>query len=147
MSEFTLDTSGTVTIDGVRVGWRVETSPSGFYLDPFTQGYVEAALEFAASGKIVPHNWYRGPNNICARYDSLAPETLARIMADCAKVSRLPEWKITRQSPDVGAGKWFWRERQQGDLADFPPLTPYLGDDGRVYLREAAHSPQQGGER
>lgn len=67
-------------------------------------------------------------------FHHLAPETLTRIMEDCEAARRqpYPGGPYTR-------GDWFWDDRQAGRLArTFPPLAPYLGDDGKVYLREAA---------
>lgn len=92
-------------------------------LDSFTRGYIAALLGTMASGR-------------------LAPETLAQIMEDCAEF----------RSPKVGAADWFvfdrltggdfWRDRQGRQLTRyssrrFPPLTPYLGNDGLIYLKEA----------
>lgn len=128
----TLDTSGVVTIDGVRVGWSVETSPSGFYLTPFDQGYIEALfadVQLQGTSRI-PH--------FPLAFSDLVPETLAAILKDCAAWAALwpTAWESARLS--TVSGRLFWRDRSApgwSEAAHFPPLTPYLGDDGKVYLR------------
>jgi hypothetical protein len=68
-----------------------------------------------------------------------APETLARIMEDCARPQNFAAGlRIKTGSPE---GRNFWTARQSGQLtgawgAALPPLTPYVGGDGKVYLRE-----------
>lgn len=60
-------------------------------------------------------------------FSDLAPETLARIIADCeaAQVAQADHsYKST--------GLEFWMVRQRGHVASFPPLTVQLGDDGKV---------------
>lgn len=112
-------------------------------LDPFTQGYIEAlfdelgsALHKRAAEKFYTLNWN-------ARFSDLAGETVQRIIEDCERFA--PKLHIPA---DAQAGSWFWEWRQEGWLSatpdaraemirGFPRLTPYLGDDGMVYLREA----------
>lgn len=71
-------------------------------------------------------------------FSDLAPETLAAIRKDCAAAND-GKWLGYRDT--AGCGAMFWKERQQGflngDGPKFPPLTVSLGDDGKVYLREA----------
>lgn len=95
------------------------------HLDAFTQGYVEAVLR-AAEDTL-------GGFTICGvGFRDLAPETLARIIADCeARADSLgAPWK-TRW-----LGQQFWEMRQRNEFAggsyDWPPLTVQLGDDGKV---------------
>lgn len=86
-------------------------------LDPFTQGYIAALLGTMASGH-------------------LAPETLAQVMEDCALFCTRP----ARQGfvNFVSLGEDFWRMRSRSShLPHFPPLTPYMGDNGLIYLKEA----------
>lgn len=147
---FTLDTSGHVK-GYVRDFWPADektpqimpgryTAPNEWSvawtdLDPFTQGYVEALLAFAASGPAIPHGWYVDPNEARARFRDLAPETLQRILTDCAArlAQATPPYPNTREE---GARTWIRRQAGKLKLHGFPPLTPYLGDDGKVYLRE-----------
>lgn len=129
MADFQLDTSGCVVIPtddpryiGERWFWWSN-------LSPFTQGYVEAAL--TDLNTTVGRTW---------AFRNLAPETLAKMIADCAAWARErgPGWE------GVGPGQHFWRVRAEefdgfGPIAGldlkrrFPPLTLYLGDDGKVY--------------
>jgi len=133
---FQLDTTGTVdadkdqhiALDGqlyIGVGWGI--------LSPFAQGYVEALFaglppkeramtDGATVG--IPH-----------RFRDLAPETLARIIADCGPD---PQGYLYPTSARMGyqytfeGGHKFWTDRQAGVWADFLPLTVTLGDDGKV---------------
>lgn len=71
------------------------------------------------------------------RFDALHPATLARIIEDCERDQRQGfNLGNGEDRETVAAGRLFWAERQTGNLFDCPPLTPYLGDDGKVYLRE-----------
>lgn len=64
-------------------------------------------------------------------FSNLAPETLVRIMEDCAaRLARSIRLGSTKDGAD------FWRARQRGGWeVTFPPLTPYLVDDGLIRLR------------
>lgn len=117
MTQFQLDTSGTVdaddgeyiALDGqlyVGVGWGI--------LLPFMQGYIEAALRSIGVD----------------RYDALAPETLSRIIADCERLAT--GWP--QRGKAASSGRKFWADRQGGVYVrnNFPPLTVTLGDDGKV---------------
>jgi len=129
---YQLDTSGAIERGEAYGGRCIWTD-----LDPFTQGYVEAV--FTGASVDLHAEWldrvdpYRSPG-----FSDLAPETLARIIEDCARF--LIAYPAARE-PDVpGArlvGGYVWTNRQGGDYPDFPPLTVSLGDDGKVYLREA----------
>jgi hypothetical protein len=81
-------------------------------------------------------------------FSDLAPETLARIMEDCERIQTRPISATHNWGTNTLAGKMFWRDRATGFAGlglepriryseVFPPLTVYLGDDGKVYLREA----------
>jgi hypothetical protein len=122
---FQLDTSGFVEdLNEGREPWVWED------LSPFCQGYTAAILEAAN-----------------APFHKLAPATLQRIMADCEA------WQASPcATGGAFAGKSFWDGRQApwhskgardgsrywDTIADFPPLTVTPGDDGLIYLREAA---------
>ncbi len=130
---FQLDTTGFVQrwvpAHGDRQGYAGPSRMGWPDLDAFTQGYVEALktshpFAGAASGETSEDvlDW---------AFSDLAPETLARIIADCD--GRL------RQSGDFGAaqptavaGRSFWNNRQLNRRIGFPPLTVQLGDDGKV---------------
>jgi hypothetical protein len=138
MTEFKLDTSGEV-----RGGFLGLTAISWSDLDAFTQGYVEAMLdgiryERTSAGVNKGDHYRKWDERVnCVRsrllaFRDLAPETLARIMKECAsyRASRLG------RAMNTEAGAKFWAQRQAGGLDRYVPLTPYLGDDGKVYLRE-----------
>ena len=138
MVTLTLDTSG-------RVDGRAFDD-----LTPFARGYVEAL--FASTPYRVcsycglDHEIYGGcfsglkPSEMGLkperRFSDLAPETLATILQDCdaKRDPTAPTAELERRD-----GALFWNMRQGGTYAaTFPRLTPYLGDDGRVYLREVS---------
>ena len=119
---FQLDTTGFVDMRSRPVVRRWSD------LDAFTQGYVEAMFV-----SICPEE--DGSREMrTPRFDDLAPETLARIVEDCAR------YRAIVGGTWVGgpsAGRDLWAERQVGNFPLYPPLTAYLGDDGKVYLKEA----------
>lgn len=137
MSGFQLDTSGVVDapagqlFDGSRVGciWSD--------LTPFCQGYVEAMFadmdpDMRLSREPQEFYWVLG-------FRDLAPATVERIIGDCERYCAESAVPI-EDSRKCGA--IYWSERQDGHVSNIPtphpPLTPYLGDDGLIYLREAA---------
>jgi hypothetical protein len=132
---FTLDTSGVVegpisTPDGQRydaIGWA--------FLTPFQQGYVEALFASLPHGPRLIHPSHGA--GVYVRFQDLSSETLATILRDCEAYCAGHHRQNCHKSEVEGGS--FWRTRQAaGYVRDgrFPPLTPYLGDDGRVYLRE-----------
>lgn len=133
---FTLDTSGSV--DHVVAPGCTETGLALEWADlsPFVQGYVEALL---ADWRAALERGRRHPLplGMVPRFADLAPEALALILRDCEAWSH----QYTHPAFDPGPrvrGQHFWRDRNRAPFfRDFPPLTPYLGDDGRVRLREA----------
>lgn len=136
---FELDTSGFVhgwvQPHGERKGYAGPNRFSFDDLDPFTQGYVEAALTWAAERFSFEFKRDRVRH---AQFSDLAPETLARIVEDCAKA--LADWQQENQNaPEYGAR--FWKDRQADHLNGmeprFPPLAAHLGDDGKIYFKEA----------
>lgn len=119
MSAFTLDTSGFVPKPGPDpMSWMTPHHWGWNALDPFTQGYIEALL--TAFWNTVLYATRIKPRG----FRDLAPETLAAILKDCADPPKF-----------MTSGAQLWEMRQLNNLARFPPLTPYLGVDGKVYLR------------
>lgn len=136
MTEFKLDTSGYVKVTHEDGQWHRYVWSD---LSPFTQGYIEALFASAWAEpkfrsdwllrdvvKGVPEDEWRTDR---PAFSDLAPETLARIIADCA-------WR-QEKSPRLGSvkdGADFWRARQgeNGWPVSMPPLTVQLGDDGTV---------------
>jgi hypothetical protein len=136
MSTFTLDTSGAVPMGrgeniglaGVNLRWD---DPQ---MTPFVRGCAEGVLREVFEFATLPDGSPYG-------FRHLAPETLAAILKDCERLLEIGNrpgasgWDEGR-AREQGAG--FWVGRQGGVWAPtFPPRIPYLGDDGRVYLREA----------
>lgn len=181
MSEVSFDTSGTVWLLADRAPgatFAYDKPVEWSDLDDFTQGYIEAL--FAGC-----HTRPAGGNSVAeeADYDGfafsdLAPETVARIIADCAAFQTFPigEDPFLRDAPrsDIaiqhwlkqrgteaaaGAALWAYRSgnkdaflktsprvisivvlpKLEGAAKTFPPLTPYLADDGKVRFREASN--------
>lgn len=148
MSEFTLDTSGVVRVPIVAPNETVfHTDNRWSDFDPFAQGYVVALFASAEH----PNDPYKGSgprrpvlagdaptSSVIAwmplGFSDLAPETVLAIVRDCAAAQRL--WPHVTTTAAAGAS--LWTQRQAMVLAEFGPVTPYLGDDGKVYLREAA---------
>jgi len=124
------DTSGTVSGTGPDEYFNHINPWRWSDLSPFVQGYVEAMFaRLAASEGLTESN----PRPF--GFSDLAPETLARIVEDCGR--RVDGWP-----PHVGDAEWrslgarFWTQRSTPSrYQHWVPLTPYLGDDGKVYLR------------
>jgi len=110
---FQLDTTGDV--GPMPAGPMNERFLKWSDLSPFTQGYVEALFGAHFITRLA--------------FDMLAPETLARIIADCEARSA----RLLSVYCDKRGGHEFWEARQIGEApSDFPPLTVQLGDDGKV---------------
>lgn len=164
MAEFTLDTSGHVehphgSDDVSAIYWTD--------LTPFEQGYVEAL--FASLRErwltIASERQQDAWNLHYPAFSDVAPETLAAIRKDCAALHYVIIGCV--MGGDVARGRvaWEWRQRPEGHPKSpnmalhhrFPPLTVYLGDDGKVRLsppprggsieRESSSSADLGGER
>jgi hypothetical protein len=106
MTEFQLDTSGAIYENAPHYEATLWKD-----LSPFTQGYIEALLAGLPFSRLAFH--------------MLAPETLARIIADCEAMQA----KGLRDTPEVGRSAW---EVRQMGATDFPPLTVQLSDYGKV---------------
>lgn len=140
---FQLDTSGFVLpLKRYDPKWNAETVGYEWSdLNPFTQGYVEALfaseamLELWRSARPAMEAEKYGSHMLWVPgFSDLAPETLARIMEDCAAFRAVYAVKVGEERL---AGELLWRWRQAEtlggtDAARLPPLTPYLGDDGKV---------------
>lgn len=111
-------------------------------MDKFTEAYIECLL------------WADcGPDSECATCDlsDFADETIEQIKADCKAFqtvaeTELAEVDLTQAGHDFwltrnGHGAGFW-DRGLGKLGDnltaickkFGELSPYKGDDGKIYL-------------
>lgn len=116
-------------------------------LSPFVQGCMKAATEeldrllradpgnYLDGGEAVS---YIGPEEH-HRFDAWDPSALALILRDCEKGVGIETfvWGREYNANDAG-GRCFWSDRQAGRWPDFPPQQPYLSDEGRVCLRDAA---------
>lgn len=92
-------------------------------LNAFSRGYIEALF-----ASICPEEDGSRPI-LQASFSDIAPETLARIIADCAA---FPSWSGRCDHSSHG-GEVFFAQRQRGQWPDsFPPLTITLGDNGKV---------------
>lgn len=122
---FQFDTSGSVRLKPDNGRIRQNTLWSD--LSPFMQGYVEAMLTDPTIG----HRIY----GLGHAFRYFAPETLARIIEDCETWVLLGYKPFDPDRSDFDQGRDFYSERQAGQWVDFPPQTPYLGEDGKVYLK------------
>jgi hypothetical protein len=157
MPRFILDTFGVVSVDTrVSEGRAPGTSHPVVItawrdLDTFTQGYVEAMF-FTSTGD--------DGEAFRQGFSDLAPETLARIIADCAAFQEGSAWLravnaakgcafpgedqagrdfwFTRNGHGCGFWDGDWPEPHAEHLTDaartFGYVDAYLGDDGKVYL-------------
>ena len=75
----------------------------------------------------------------CPGFSDLAPETLALILKDCASHPNAQPHKFPNDPErQCRSGRNFWEDRQDGSWGStYPPLTPYLRDDGKVDLKES----------
>lgn len=131
---------------------QTQTTPA---LDSFTRAYIEAALWSSTDDNDVP---------LDSQYDEsdIAPETLAKIVADCERFQEqcselLTDENCSRVSGECtidemaghdfwltrnghGAGFWDgnWNEPAATRLTDaahaFGFCDLYVGDDGRLYI-------------
>lgn len=137
-------------------------------LDEFTQGYIEAMFFTSGEPGTTRETWDPETQSSLpgdVGFDDLAPETLARFIADCVQFQALHPLMLEEAysrddySP-VQAGRDFWftrnghgvgfwdREQLKGEVDIGEALTVvtkatwsnrdvYLGDDGRIY-----HAPK-----
>lgn len=115
-------------------------------LDAFTRAYLECALW---SSLIDAETEEYGDTNHLI--EDLAPEALAQAVADCAKFQADNFEDIYRLEKEAGHDFWltrnchgagFWDGDWPEDVGKrltnaahaFGELSPYVGDDGKVYL-------------
>lgn len=119
-------------------------------MDKFTEAYIEALL------------WADcGPDSECseAHLSDFAPETIKQIESDCAAFQAVAKRSLdlaydyaTKEYNEASAGHDFWLTRNghgagfwdrglgavgdqlTKDAKTFGELSPYWGDDGRIYL-------------
>ncbi len=127
MPEFVLDTSGRVecAVSFQPIGWAIWPD-----LDAFTAGYIEALFFTECAQGVTTEEWQGSaehdegsiPGDV--GFADLAPETLARIIADCAKFQGSPDdekahtaWVVWREGAglyaddETKAGRDFWYTR------------------------------------
>jgi hypothetical protein len=173
MPQFILDTSGAVTTEGSDANTRPVTFDR---LDPFTQGYIEALFFTEEESLCEESDGARRMPDVAINtatmesrfvggdsfgFADLAPETLARIIADCAAFRETLDWRAFvadrngNHASDEQAGHDFWLTRNGHGTGfwDRPEsyygahqvaldaaakaaksVDVYLGDDGKVYL-------------
>lgn len=129
---FKLDTSGAVCDNrhGSVAGRAITRWED---LTPFTQGYVGAM--FASSQPLNKIGSKLGAFMGAAGFSDLAPETLARIIADCEAFQASPAHDHGGDRKAKGAALWKARNavpNLRSARYRFPPLTVQLGDDGKV---------------
>lgn len=99
---------------------------------PLPLRQVEVVLRELAErldSMFAPHNRSLGTD--FARFSNLASETVVRIREDCARFQH--SWGAHNNPAKLARN--LWAKRQEGAYPDFPPLTVYLDDDGKVCLR------------
>jgi hypothetical protein len=179
MPEFQLDTSGGVFTPGSALFDQTTRHALKTWadLDAFTQGYIEA-LFFTEGDELTTAKRERetgapepedesDESRAAFRalytpgFSDLAPEALARIVADCAAFKASDAWTLAEAAESAGdpipddtqAGRDFWYTRNGHGCGfwggDWPepyatrlteaaeacgPVDAYLGDDGRVHL-------------
>lgn len=112
----------------------------GWEYSPAHNGYIHPNHKHGPNHRGLMAGWDQYPSEVSAEdawdidhyannptFSDLAPETLARIMEDCERFADLHGNATTAQTAAI-----FWRNRQAGGYPSFPPLTPFLGDDGKV---------------
>ena len=128
---FNLDTPGAVDIPNS--GGQVRRGRLWSDLSPFAQGTLTAATEeLQRQLDAQKHGlWVR------VGFANWSPEALAMILADCKAYASRPfgTKDVTDVRPIREAGTGFWSRRQNRYYDAFPPLPPYLGDDGKVHLK------------
>lgn len=73
-------------------------------------------------------------------FSDLHPETIAAIRSDCAAF-RSASYSGA-DTKDHGDAFWFARQTLPNNASGFPPLTPFLDDEGRVRLRQTEAASQ-----
>lgn len=117
---FKLDTSGLVQCPAPDQKPN-ETTGCWFWTDLsiFAQGYIEALFDDLPHGPRLIHPLHGG--GVFVRFSDLAPETLARIITDCAVKTASLACPLTAED-----GRVFWRK------FGAKSSTVQLGEDGKV---------------
>lgn len=135
MEAFTLDTSGVVYVQSPYITDRDSKIAKRWSdLSPFVQGYIEAMLRDYLTRNLGP----LASGDILG-FSDLAPETLSRILKDCGPDSRgyvHPTGATMGIANTFEGGGLFWRTRQEGMWAGFPPQRTTLSNDGLIYFGE-----------
>ena len=115
-------------------------------LDKFLEAYIAAALWSTTDGSTL-----EGGDFLDANYgtDDLAPETLAKMKADCYKFRAENAKDIEGREEQAGHDLWLTRNHHgagywDGDWPDagerltqackkYPEVNLYVGDDGLIY--------------
>lgn len=139
MTKSAFDTSGAVALRHVA---RTATATHTYWenLDPFTQGYTEAlftSLILEGDRLACLPNANGHGHTIGLGFGDISPETLAMILKDCERMQARLQ---IDQNHAAGGAAWTLRQsrwKSWGSLPRdlFPPLTPYLGDDGKVRFK------------
>ncbi|WP_312687195.1 hypothetical protein [Brevundimonas nasdae] len=130
---YPLDTTGAVAMGSEHGARFAGVNTVWTDLDAFTQGYIEAMPWEALLGETYRLGCNRAQGD-APGFSDLAPETLARIIADCADFVDCqpgPQRKAKCEA-DPETGRYFWRWREAGNIPRHAPLTVRLGDDGKV---------------
>ena len=134
---FQLDTTGTVRFRGFERAPGFDDRDHIWWsdLDPFTQGYIEALFASVGGFEAIRADDLAWPGKTSfLGFSDLAPETLARIIEDCASFQNVANGLGNKTH--TAEGRRFWNGRQGGLSgafgAAYPPLTVQLSNDGKV---------------
>lgn len=137
--QFQFDTSGEVLMNRLANGrgepWRdVEGGARLCYawrhLSPGVRGCIAKILEEFTEAR----PWKIADDGFEPGFSDLHPDTLARIIADWERHSQ--RHALVGPWADIQIGRNFWSNRQNELSPNFPPLTFYLNDVGKVCIRE-----------
>lgn len=129
MSDFQLETSGYVQCPAPDQRPN-ETTGCWFWsnLDAFTQAYEGAARQELAE-RLMREGMSAEQAKEATAFHRWAPETLETIIRDCghAKGAGGMGYGVS-----ADYGRQFWASRQNEIWAYYRPVTPTLGDDGKM---------------
>lgn len=132
---FELDTSGSVRADIPGLNCPVFWSD----LTPFCQGYVEAMWQSVRELRRDAED-AKQINLDDLGFRHLAGDTLKRIVEDCGRFVTYSRdvCGVDGYEQSPSDGRWFWDARQRGEWSDkgYPVLTPFLSDEGLIFLKE-----------
>jgi hypothetical protein len=122
-------------------GKRLQTAYRTFDPDNGSLREVTGYVHISASKVATAQRLYRSDELDAepTAFSNLAPETLAAILKDCTAVLQIVDlYADPKKARDQGTVFWTARQNGRWELRGFPVLTPYLGDDGKVRLRDGA---------